>query len=131
MIDLLGFVATLSTTNPKLGFHDFWAAYPRRKGSNPRAPAEIKFCAIVKSGADPEHLISSAKRYGDELREQNLLGTEFVCQAKTWLNQKRWLDYQPDPASKERDAKIDADMANRGYKWSGSQWLKIIATSGK
>ena len=106
-------------------FSAFWTAYPKRRGSNPRALAEKKWIAAVKSGVDPEHILSSAMKYSDELREQNLLGTEFVCYASTWLNQKRYLDYAPDPGNKDRQARIDADMAQRGYKWEGDRWVKI------
>lgn len=104
-------------------FADFWLAYPKRKGANPKALAEQKYNLAVKKGVDPQHLLSSVKRYKDELREQSKLETEFVCMASTWLNQKRWLDYAPD--SGERDTKIDNDMASRGYRWNGERWEKI------
>lgn len=106
-------------------FDIFWSSYPKRKGQNPRAPAEKKFAAAVKNGANPDHLIASARRYGDELREQHKLDTEFVCMASTWLNQQRWLSYAYDPDEKERQSKIDADMAARGYKWNGERWEEI------
>jgi hypothetical protein len=109
-----------------LTFSEFWAIYPKRKGANPRALAEKKFNSAIRSGVDPERIINSAKRYADELRETEKLNTEFVCQAATWLNQRRFEDYAPDPGSKERDAKIDADMKRRGYEWDGSKWQKVI-----
>lgn len=104
-----------------MSFLEFWAAYPRRKGANPRAPAEQKYLAAIKKGADPEHLIGSVKRYADELKEQNLLDTPYVCMATTWLNQKRWLDYAPDP---ERETKADAFMKAKGWAWNGEKWIK-------
>jgi hypothetical protein len=107
-----------------LTFSDFWLIYPKRKGSNPTTPARTKWDKAIKDGVDPEHIISSAKKYGDELREQDLINTPYVCMASTWLNQKRYLDYAPDPESKERDAKIDADMLIKGYVWDGKRWLK-------
>lgn len=76
-------------------FDEFWSIYPRRKGSNPKHPASLKFATAVKNGTDPAYIASSARRYGEELREQGRFGTEFVCMASTWLNQKRWLDYPP------------------------------------
>lgn len=103
-------------------FIDFWMAYPKRKGANPRAPAEAKYNLAIKKGASPDHLVSSVKKYADELREQSLIDTPYVCMASTWLNQKRWLDYAPDDG--ERAAKIDADMAARGYRWEGERWVK-------
>ena len=125
----MGLFAELSSEMPIVvkngNFNEFWAAYPKRRGSNPRAMAEKRWSAAVKSGADPEHILSSVKNYTDELREQNLIGTEFVCQASTWLNQKRYLDYAPDPGNRERQARIDADMARRGYRWESGRWVKI------
>jgi hypothetical protein len=73
------------------GFERFWLAYPRRKGSNPKHPARLKFSRAVKSGVDPEAIISGAKNYAQEACP----GTEFICMAVTWLNQRRWEDYAP------------------------------------
>lgn len=106
-------------------FTDFWLLYPRRKGSNPRALAETKYNLAIKKGADPKHLLSSIRKYKNEMQEQGLIDTPYVCQAATWLNQQRYLDYAPD--SEDRDAKIDADMAQRGYKWEGERWVKSIS----
>lgn len=105
-------------------FDAFWLIYPKRKGCNPKAPARTKWDRAIKKGVEPERIINSAKAYADELKDLGQSGTEFVCQAKTWLNQQRWEDYAPDPGSKERDAKINADMARRGYAWDGFKWVK-------
>ena len=105
-------------------FYEYWSAYPKRLGANPRALAEQKFAKAIKSGADPEHLISSVKKYADELKEQNLINTPYVCHAATWINQRRWLDYKPDHGG-ERNAQLDADMAKRGYVWKDERWQKI------
>src|ERR1700690_4025943 len=107
-----------------LTFSDFWMIYPPRKGSNPKAAARTKWDAAIKSGIDPEIIINAAKAYRDEARDENSLGTGVICHARTWLNQKRYLDYAPDPGSKERDAKIDSDMAKRGYVWRDNKWQK-------
>lgn len=110
-------------------FDDFWAAYPKRKGGSPRMLSEKKFNTAIKKGADVEWMISSAKRYGDELREMRKEGTEFVCMASTWINQQRWLDYAPDPENKEREAKDDNFMLTKGYKWNGERWEKLDAAT--
>lgn len=104
-------------------FLSFWVAYPKRKGSNPRALAEAKYNLAIKKGASPDHLISSVKKYADELKEQGLIDTPYVCMASTWLGQKRWLDYAPDDG--ERDKRLDALMAEKGYQWNGERWEKI------
>jgi hypothetical protein len=60
-------------------------------------------------------LFKSPLKYAEELKQKLKNDSEFVCMASTWLNQKRWMSYAPDKG--ERLAKIDADMAQRGYKW--------------
>jgi hypothetical protein len=67
-------------------------AYPRRDGPNPRAPAEKKFDALVKSGVDPEMMIAEEKLAQSESSRGNI-GTRFIPQAVTWLNQQRWADH--------------------------------------
>lgn len=108
----------------KLTFADFWTAYPPRKGSNPKAAARTKWDSAIKNGVEPEIIVNAAKAYRDEMIAAGQLGTEFVCHARTWLNQKRFLDYAPDPEGKERAARLDADMARRGYIWDGIRWSK-------
>lgn len=82
-------------------FERFWAAYPKRKGANPKAPAHIKWTKIV-STVDPEILIAAAKRYAEEAKEA--IGTAYIAQTITWLNQARWEDYVPsnDPRPIEK-----------------------------
>lgn len=74
-------------------FDEFWKAYPRREGANPRKPAETKFDALVRTGLDPQTLIDGARKLaGDETARGNI-GTRYVPQAVTWLNQQRWSDH--------------------------------------
>lgn len=81
-------------------FERFWEAYPKRGGANPKKPARDKFERAVKRGADPEALVAAAASYAEVMADK--VGTEFVAQAVTWLNQERWND-QPvkprDPAT--------------------------------
>ena len=79
-------------------FARFRAAYPKRKGPQPTAPALAKFQSIIKSGVDPETLIRAAARYAAEQRSLGHIDTPYVAQMSTWLNQSRWQDYAPDPA---------------------------------
>jgi hypothetical protein len=109
-------------------FLTFWYAYPRRKGSNPRFKAEEKWRKLIKDGVDPQHIVSSARKYADELRQMGKFDTEFVCMAATWLNQKRWLDYALNVEDENvRQSNIDADMLKRGWKWNGAKWEQITA----
>jgi pyocin large subunit-like protein len=88
----------------KSEFDRFWEAYPKRRGANPRKPAEQKFRAAVKRGTDPAEIVRGAERYAAELRDMGKLNTEFVAHAATWLNQERWSDYGPSPPSLQADA---------------------------
>lgn len=72
-------------------FEKFWEAYPHRKGSNPRKPAEEQFDREVKRGADPQAIIAGAKRFA-EADKQNI-GTPYIAQAVKWLRDRRWEDY--------------------------------------
>lgn len=106
-------VATRPADDP---FEDFWKSYPRRDGANPKAPARKKFLAAVKSGADPQTIIAGARRYAAECQSKQQIGTPYVAQAITWLNQQRWGDYQPSvsarpnepPAGAQSDAELRA-----------------------
>lgn len=83
--------AVAKATRPADRFEDFWKAYPRRKGDNPRKPAEEKFARLVKSGIDPQTMIDAAKRMAVERSDQ--VGTPYIPQAMTWLSQQRWIDH--------------------------------------
>lgn len=74
-------------------FDEFWQAYPRRGGPNPRNPASERFSSLVRSGVDPQMLIDAVKSYAEQERIRGKIGTEFIPQAKTWLNQQRWSDH--------------------------------------
>lgn len=73
------------------GFEEFWKAYPRREGPNPRKPAEQRFNSLAKTGVDPAILIDAVKRMAVEQARD--VGTKFIPQAITWLNQQRWTDH--------------------------------------
>ena len=90
--------AVASATRPADRFDDFWKAYPRRDGANPKTPARKKFDALVKSGVDPGEIISAASRYAAEMRAKGQERTPYVAQAMTWLGQQRHGDYgEPEP----------------------------------
>lgn len=76
-------------------FEELWKVYPKRGGaSNPKKPARDKFERAVKSGVDPLEIIAAAMRYRDIEQKAGRAGTEKIAQAKTWLNEQRWVDYE-------------------------------------
>lgn len=82
-------------------FDAFWAAYPRRRGANPRAPAKTSWDRAIKRGASPEAILAGARAYAGD--PSTKVGTEFVAQAVTWLNQRRWEDYAPQTSHARAD----------------------------
>src|SRR5882724_9166517 len=76
----------------KEAFLQFKAAYPRRDGSNPWQPALKKFETLVKSGVDPELIIAAAVKFSQEEAARGNIGSRFIPQAVTWLNQHRFAD---------------------------------------
>jgi hypothetical protein len=92
--------AVAPATRPSDGpFEEFWKVYPKRDGANPKAPAKKKFMFHVKSGIDPAAIVSGANRYAAEMRSKGQIGSPYVAQAMTWLNQQRFDDYQPPPTA--------------------------------
>lgn len=87
MEDLFGSVQDAKKSD---AFERFKKAYPKRAGANPWKPAATKFAALVKSGVDPEKIISAAAAMAIE--EKRKVGTEFIPMAVTWLNQQRYGD---------------------------------------
>lgn len=73
-------------------FERFKAAYPKRDGANPWQPAEKKFRALAKTGVDPEIMITAASSLAREESARGNVGTKFIPQAITWLNQQRFQD---------------------------------------
>ncbi len=72
-------------------FEEFWKAYPKREGANPKTPARKSFDAALKSGVDPPAIIAGARAYAAD--PSTKIGTSYVAQAVTWLKQKRWEDH--------------------------------------
>jgi hypothetical protein len=84
-----------AATTAKLdSFDQFWLAYPKRKGANPKAQAKKKFTKLVDSGEDADKIIAGAKAYAAQ--ESDKINTPFIAHALTWLNGRRWEDYEPE-----------------------------------
>ena len=90
--------AVAGATAASSKFDEFWDAYPKRQGRDPKAPSETKFDAAVASGVDPDAIIQAARSYREQLQASGKLGTQYVARAVTWLTDHSWKDYQPRPA---------------------------------
>jgi hypothetical protein len=80
-------------------FEDFWQAYPKRDGSNPKEPARKRFVAAVKSGVEADAIIDGAKAYSAAEAKRGNVGSPYIAQAVTWLTQRRWQDASADASS--------------------------------
>ena len=76
-------------------FTAFWEAYPKRDGNADRKGAMQAFRKALQRGATPEVMTRAAARYAAHLREKGKIGTEFVKQARAWLNSDLWTEWTP------------------------------------
>lgn len=81
--------ATRRTQSDK--FEEFWKAYPKREGANPKKPAKAVFVAKLKAGATVEEIVAGARACA--VRDRDKIGTPYIPQAVKWLRDERWRDY--------------------------------------
>jgi hypothetical protein len=96
-------------------FEEFWKAYPRRDGSNPKKPARTLFITQCRRGADPDQIIAGVRAFA--CKERRISGTDKVPQAMTFMRQERWRDYLPDsnmPIGDPREARRQAALMQSG-----------------
>lgn len=86
---------------PTHTFEDFWREHPRTATSR-RSTAQDAFDRAVASGADPAHIVASARAYAEEQRGN---ASQYLAHAAAWLDARRWDDYPPpDPDADRADA---------------------------
>src|SRR5207248_8920345 len=69
-------------------FRLFWRCFPSRKPhASPKKTAQQLFDALVKGGVDAALLIARAEIYARAVSGTN---PQYICQAVTWLRQRRW-----------------------------------------
>ena len=71
------------------GFQDFWDAYPKRDGSPDRKGAVKAFRTALKR-ASLETILDGTEHFCAAMKARGKAGTEFIPQARTWLNGDRW-----------------------------------------
>jgi hypothetical protein len=69
-------------------FDEFWKAYPKRLGDNPKKKARESFLRAIKIN-DPREIINAAVLLSKSLNGEV---SRFTPQASTWLNQERFKD---------------------------------------
>lgn len=106
-------------------FEEFWEAYPRRDGANPKAPAAKLFRSAVKAGTPAADIISGARNCA--VADARNIGTPYIPQAVKWLRDQRWTDYQGGEA-RPAPADIDWDVVLTNFKRFG-HWSKHAGPS--
>ena len=75
-----------TTTTSDDGFDEFWEAYPKRAGGNPRKPAFTRWRSAVKRD-EVANIIAGTERYAAYCKATKKTGTEYVMQATTFLGE--------------------------------------------
>ena len=78
------------------GFEEFWNLYPKREKNYDRKGAVKAFRAALKR-IDFQTILDATRAYADYLKVNNKLNTEFVKQARSWLNGDFWTEFKPKP----------------------------------
>jgi hypothetical protein len=77
------------------GFTAFWDAYPKRDGNADRKGAVKAFGPAVVRAGSAGIIAKAAARYATHCRDKGKIGTEFVKQARSWLNGDLWREWMP------------------------------------
>lgn len=107
------------------GFDAFWDAYPKRDGNADRKGAVKAFGPAVKRAGDAALIARAAARYAAHCREKGKLGTEFVKQARSWLNGdlwREWLPQEPTRPAVTRVAVREGTTAWDAWKRTGRRF---------
>jgi hypothetical protein len=77
------------------GFAEFWDAYPKRDGGADKKGALKAFGPAVQRAGGKGTILRAVARYAAHCREKGKVGTEFVKQARSWLNGDLWTEWLP------------------------------------
>jgi len=83
------------------GFTAFWDAYPKRDGNADRKGAAKAFGPAVVRAGGADMVVRAAARYATHCRDKGKIGTEFVKQARSWLNGDLWREWLPQEPTAE------------------------------
>jgi hypothetical protein len=90
-------------------------AYPKRDGSADRKGAVKAFGSALKR-APLEIILDGARHFADAMTARGKTGTEFIPQARTWLNGDRWNErYESSTAIDDKQAKARAILEKYAY----------------
>lgn len=79
------------------GFDQFWTVYPKRDGNADRKGAAKAFGAALKR-APLKTILDGVGAYAAHCKAKGNVGTQYVKQARSWLNGDFWTEWQPQAA---------------------------------
>ncbi|WP_368933499.1 helix-turn-helix domain-containing protein [Brevundimonas naejangsanensis] len=79
------------TASERENFDAFWSVYPRREG---KQPALLAYVVAIRSGSDPNRILTGAQRYAAVRQGQD---PKLTKMAQGWLNDRRWEDEIAEP----------------------------------
>ena len=96
-----------TTTTDDDGFAEFWKAYPKRAGGNPKRTALTRWRSAVKRD-EPANIIAGAERYAVYCLATKKTGTEYVMQATTFLGEREgWTEtWEVTEAERTTEAEV-------------------------
>lgn len=106
------------------GFKEFWAIYPPRAGDRDRKPATKAFSAALKR-VDLKTLLWATERYAADCKAKGKINTEFVKQARTWLNADGWTEYQQTDARADMGIPITKKVPVFDDSEAWQAWKKL------
>jgi hypothetical protein len=116
-------VAVATRTPPRDEFEEFWKAYPKREGANPKAPSRKLFVAAIKAGATLEEILHGVRRLTD--RERKNVGTPYIPQTVKWLRNRGW----EDDAAEEGGRSAAIVITRESPSWTA--WRQHYIAAGK
>lgn len=117
----------LSSDDPD-GFEEFWNVYPKRLRNLDRKAAVKAFNAALKR-TDLQTLVDGARAYAADCKADNKIGTEFVKQARSWLNGDCWTEWQPKP--QEQVLPSNGKVYVKYGTDAGDAWIANFKAKGK
>ena len=91
-------------------FKKFWSLYPRKENKH---QAETKYKLVIKK-YDQDKLIEMLTRFLNEIEAKNM-DKKFIPHCSTWLNQKRYLDFEEYEMQEIISAKPKAESKDNWY----------------
>jgi len=85
----------------------FLSVYPKRSGDRGVAKGRDKFLSLLKSGKDPEPIISGVERYAKYCQARGIVGTEYVKQIPSFLSGSCWLEEFALPKEESRPQQVN------------------------